>query len=64
MIFDLRELSVMPDNPNIIFDEDALLARRFFFGGCLGLPWLWMLNCMYFAPKRNSISVEARRCTF
>ena len=28
--------------------EDALLARRMFLAGCLGLPWLWICNVLYF----------------
>ena len=28
--------------------EDILLARRMFFAGCLGLPWLWLCNALYF----------------
>jgi hypothetical protein len=28
--------------------DDILLARRMFFAGCLGLPWLWICNALYF----------------
>jgi hypothetical protein len=28
--------------------EDILLARRMFFAGCLGLPWLWICNALYY----------------
>jgi hypothetical protein len=28
--------------------EEILLARRMFFAGCLGLPWLWICNALYF----------------
>mmetsp|Transcript_14414 Transcript_14414/g.24645 ORF Transcript_14414/g.24645 Transcript_14414/m.24645 type:complete len:152 (+) Transcript_14414:204-659(+) len=28
--------------------EEILLAKRMFFGGCLGLPWLWICNALYF----------------
>ena len=28
--------------------EEILLARRMFFAGCIGLPWLWICNALYF----------------
>lgn len=28
--------------------EEILLAKRMFFAGCLGLPWLWICNSLYF----------------
>jgi hypothetical protein len=44
--------------------DDAELARRYFLGGCCGLPWLWVVNCAYFYPKfkEGTISPEARSC--
>jgi len=44
--------------------EDAVLARRFFLGGCCGLPLLWATNALYFAPKiaRGQVSPQAQRC--
>ena len=28
--------------------EEILLSKRMFFAGCLGLPWLWICNALYF----------------
>jgi hypothetical protein len=32
--------------------------------GCFGLPWLWLLNALYFYPsiKDGSASEDARAC--
>ncbi|GAB5034089.1 gamma-secretase subunit pen-2-like [Nannochloropsis oceanica] len=32
-------------------DAQVVLAKRFFFMGCLGLPWLFAVSVMYFWPK-------------
>mmetsp|Transcript_14215 Transcript_14215/g.29868 ORF Transcript_14215/g.29868 Transcript_14215/m.29868 type:complete len:169 (+) Transcript_14215:286-792(+) len=31
--------------------QEILLAKRMFFGGLLGLPWLWICNVLYFRRK-------------
>ena len=31
--------------------EDVLLSKRMFLGGCLGLPWLWICNALYFRAR-------------
>ncbi|KAL3790103.1 hypothetical protein HJC23_013614 [Cyclotella cryptica] len=31
--------------------QEIILARRIFYAGCLGLPWLWICNVMYFRRK-------------
>ncbi|KAL7485746.1 hypothetical protein ACHAW6_011350 [Cyclotella cf. meneghiniana] len=31
--------------------QEIILARRIFFAGCIGLPWLWICNVMYFRRK-------------
>ena len=28
--------------------KDHLLAQRMFYSGCLALPWLWIVNVLYF----------------
>mmetsp|Transcript_18865 Transcript_18865/g.40818 ORF Transcript_18865/g.40818 Transcript_18865/m.40818 type:complete len:147 (-) Transcript_18865:129-569(-) len=28
--------------------EEITLSKRMFFAGCLGLPWLWICNALYF----------------
>lgn len=28
--------------------DEILLAKRMFYAGCLGLPWLWICNVLYF----------------
>lgn len=28
--------------------EEIILSKRMFFAGCLGLPWLWICNSLYF----------------
>ena len=35
-----------------------------FIGGCFALPWLWVVNVLYFWPKiRDGTTTEgARRC--
>eukprot|EP00897_Mesotaenium_endlicherianum_P001300 jgi/Mesen1/1198/ME000128S00173 len=41
-------------------DEEARkLARNFFYGGFLALPWLWFVNCYFFWPvlRHNGDSV-------
>lgn len=45
-------------------DEEEVLARRYFLGGCFGLPWLWVVNCAYFYPKlkEGTVSAGARSC--
>ena len=44
--------------------EDEALARRFFWGGCCGLPWLWAVNVLYFLPliRQQVVSPGAKRC--
>lgn len=37
--------------PDEKIQEDILLARRMFLGGCLGLPWLWICNALYFRRR-------------
>lgn len=43
-------------------DESAQLARQMFFIGCFGLPWLWLLNALYFYPdiRTGKASIETR----
>ena len=31
--------------------EEITLSKRMFFVGCLGLPWLWVCNVLYFRLK-------------
>ena len=31
--------------------EEITLAKRMFFAGCLGLPWLWICNALYFRTQ-------------
>jgi len=31
--------------------EEILLSKRMFMAGCLGLPWLWICNALYFRSK-------------
>mmetsp|Transcript_2887 Transcript_2887/g.3048 ORF Transcript_2887/g.3048 Transcript_2887/m.3048 type:complete len:98 (-) Transcript_2887:308-601(-) len=31
-------------------DPNMVIARQMFFIGCLGLPWLWLVNVIYFTP--------------
>jgi len=35
-------------NSNEKIQEEILLSKRMFFGGCFGLPWLWICNALYF----------------
>mmetsp|Transcript_6044 Transcript_6044/g.13463 ORF Transcript_6044/g.13463 Transcript_6044/m.13463 type:complete len:113 (-) Transcript_6044:1166-1504(-) len=34
--------------------RDDLLAKRLFFVGCLGLPWLWAVHVLYWFGKQQS----------
>ena len=38
----------MPPPPS---ETPHLLARQMFFVGCLGLPWLWCVNFLYFRKQ-------------
>uniref|UniRef100_A0A7S3P8C1 Gamma-secretase subunit PEN-2 n=1 Tax=Amphora coffeiformis TaxID=265554 RepID=A0A7S3P8C1_9STRA len=31
-----------------------LLSKRFFFAGCLGLPWLWIVHILYWRTNEES----------
>ena len=31
--------------------SEIILSRRIFLAGCLGLPWLWICNVLYFRKK-------------
>ena len=31
--------------------RDDALARQMFFGGCALLPWLWVVNVLYFRQR-------------
>mmetsp|Transcript_13157 Transcript_13157/g.28389 ORF Transcript_13157/g.28389 Transcript_13157/m.28389 type:complete len:152 (-) Transcript_13157:445-900(-) len=35
-------------NSNEKIQEEILLSKRMFIGGCFGLPWLWICNALYF----------------
>jgi hypothetical protein len=41
----------MSNSANKINDEEILLAKRMFFAGCVGLPWLWICNALYFRVR-------------
>jgi hypothetical protein len=46
-------------------EEQLVLARRMFVGGCLGLPWLWAVNAWYFRDKLRSTrlsDMEIQKC--
>lgn len=38
--------------------RDDVLAKRLFYGGCLGLPWLWLVQVMYWYGKERQDSQE------
>lgn len=38
----------MSDSSNERMKEEVLLSKRMFYAGCLGLPWLWICNALYF----------------
>ena len=44
--------------------EEAALAKKMFFGGCLALPWLWAANTLYFKDKilDGSADPEVKKC--
>ena len=35
-------------NTNNKINDEILLAKRMFYAGCIGLPWLWICNVLYF----------------
>eukprot|EP00956_Cyclotella_meneghiniana_P029675 scaffold72655_cov36-Cyclotella_meneghiniana.AAC.2 len=35
---------------------EIILSRRMFYGGCLGLPWLWICNVLYFRQYLKSLN--------
>ena len=35
--------------------QEDEISQRIFYGGLLGLPWLWMVHAMgYYSKKRNT----------
>jgi len=36
------------DSDESYLSQDHKLARRMFYCGCVGLPWLWIVNVLYF----------------
>mmetsp|Transcript_13875 Transcript_13875/g.16764 ORF Transcript_13875/g.16764 Transcript_13875/m.16764 type:complete len:131 (-) Transcript_13875:1448-1840(-) len=38
--------------------RDDVLAQRLFYGGCLGLPWLWLVHVMYWYGKQRQNSQD------
>mmetsp|Transcript_4534 Transcript_4534/g.8655 ORF Transcript_4534/g.8655 Transcript_4534/m.8655 type:complete len:100 (-) Transcript_4534:8-307(-) len=44
-------------------EENAKVAKRLFFAGCFGLPWLWIVMAWYFWPeaKRRDAHPALRR---
>lgn len=35
---------------------EIILSRRMFYAGCLGLPWLWICNVLYFRQYLKSLN--------
>ena len=33
--------------------REDVLAKRMFFAGCLGLPWLWTVHSLYWYRKQQ-----------
>lgn len=44
--------------------EEHVVEIAVFIGGCFALPWLWVVNALYFWPKiRDGTTTEgAKRC--
>ncbi|MGK3737412.1 MAG: hypothetical protein ACI8RD_007033 [Bacillariaceae sp.] len=41
-----------PPGPEELKDDE--LSRRFYFGGLIGLPWLWIVHAIhYYGKQRN-----------
>mmetsp|Transcript_13944 Transcript_13944/g.21179 ORF Transcript_13944/g.21179 Transcript_13944/m.21179 type:complete len:98 (-) Transcript_13944:78-371(-) len=38
--------------------REDVLAQRMFMAGCLGLPWLWVVNVMYFRSQDDNDNEE------
>ena len=38
--------------------RDDELSKRFFYGGMLGLPWLWIAHAINFHGKQRSIEAQ------
>ena len=45
---------------------DADVARKMFFGGCLCLPWLWIVNSFHFRHhlfgSDPSVNIDVQKC--
>lgn len=44
--------------------EDVDVARKMFYGGCFFLPWLWIMNLIYYrhAVFNEDAPAELRKC--
>eukprot|EP00536_Pseudo-nitzschia_multiseries_P006355 jgi/Psemu1/255320/estExt_Genewise1Plus.C_1340002 len=53
--------STSPDEPSASNDglRDDELSKRFYYGGLLGLPWLWIVHALHFHGKQRN--AEAQR---
>ena len=38
--------------------RDDELSKRFFYGGMLGLPWLWIVHAINFHGKQRSMEAQ------
>ena len=63
----------MSDEPNRIDsdseerdnDERRRVSTRLFYGGCFFLPWVWILNALYFRKillNRSGDAIVRRNC--
>ena len=52
--------STTPEQTSTPADElrDDELSKRFFYGGMLGLPWLWIAHAINFHGKQRSIDAQ------
>mmetsp|Transcript_788 Transcript_788/g.1802 ORF Transcript_788/g.1802 Transcript_788/m.1802 type:complete len:132 (-) Transcript_788:81-476(-) len=38
--------------------RDDELSKRFYYGGLLGLPWLWIVHALHFNGKQRNIEAQ------
>ena len=52
--------SPSPDEPSTPSEglNDDELSKRFYFGGMLGLPWLWIVHAIHFYGKQRSMDAQ------
>ncbi|KAI8337743.1 presenilin enhancer 2 [Chlamydoabsidia padenii] len=49
----------MPKLDKVGFDEMIIISRKMFYGGFVFLPFLWLVNCIYFFRQSRKPTAPA-----